>query len=180
MRFGFYLPTRGPMAVPEALATLVTRGEALGFHSVMLADHVTFPVRIESKYPYTVDGTFPGQGDALEQLSLMSFVAAHTRRLRLVSSVMIVPHRNPVVTAKTLSTIDVLSGGRVTVGVGVGWLREEFEALHTAPFEHRGAGHDDLHRDARFARQQRCHRFDVGPQLGAKTTADLQRYGTHL
>ncbi len=143
MRFGFYLPTRGPTAVPDAIASLVTRGEAVGFHSVMIADHVTFPVRIESKYPYTVDGAFPGHGDALEQLALMSFVAAHTRRLRLVSSVMIVPHRNPVVTAKTLATIDVLSGGRVTVGVGVGWLREEFEALDTAPFDDRGAVTDE-------------------------------------
>jgi probable F420-dependent oxidoreductase len=143
MRYGFYLPTRGPTATPEALETLVQRGEALGFASVMIADHVVFPVTITSKYPYTVTGAFPGQGDALEQLSLMAFIAGKTRTLRLVSSVMIVPHRNPVVTAKALATIDVLSNGRVTVGVGVGWLREEFQALGAPDFDRRGAVSDE-------------------------------------
>ena len=143
MRYGFYLPTRGQTATPEALETLVQRAEALGFSSVMIADHVVFPVAINSKYPYTVTGAFPGQGDALEQLSLMAFIAGKTRTLRLVSSVMIVPHRNPVVTAKMLATIDVLSHGRVTVGVGVGWLREEFQALGAPDFDRRGAVSDE-------------------------------------
>src|SRR3989449_6301287 len=139
VRYGFYLPTRGRTATPEALETLVTRGEALGFSSVMIADHLVFPVTIKSKYPYTVTGVFPGQGDVLDQLSLMAFVAAKTERLRLVTSVMIVPYRNPVLTAKALATIDVLSKGRVTVGVGVGWMREEFEALDAPDFTRRGA-----------------------------------------
>ena len=143
MRYGFYLPTRGATAAPDALETLVQRGEDLGFASVMIADHVVFPVTIASRYPYTADGRFPGGGDALEQLSLMAFVAAKTRRLRLVSSVMILPHRNPVVTAKTLATIDVLSNGRVTAGVGVGWLREEFRALGAPDFDRRGAVSDE-------------------------------------
>jgi probable F420-dependent oxidoreductase len=143
VRYGFYLPTRGKTARPDDLAALVGRAEALGFASVMIADHIVFPVEIESKYPYTVSGAFPGQGDALEQLTLMSFIAAKTERLRLVASVMVLPHRNPVFTAKVLASIDVLSKGRVTVGVGVGWLREEFEALATAPFERRGAVSDE-------------------------------------
>jgi probable F420-dependent oxidoreductase len=143
MRFGFYLPTRGRTASPEALETLVARAEALGFSSVVIADHIVFPVTINSKYPYTVGGAFPGQGDALEQLALMAFVAGKSRTLRLISSVMILPHRNPVVTAKMLATIDVLSRGRVTVGVGVGWLREEFEALGAPPFDRRGAVSDE-------------------------------------
>ncbi len=143
MRYGFYLPTRGQTASPEALETLLARGEALGFSSVVIADHIVFPVTIKSKYPYTVSGAFPGQGDALEQLSLMAFVAGKTRTLRLISSVMILPHRNPVVTAKMLATIDVLSRGRVTVGVGVGWLREEFEALGAPDFDRRGAVSDE-------------------------------------
>ncbi|GIX46377.1 MAG: hypothetical protein KatS3mg131_0588 [Candidatus Tectimicrobiota bacterium] len=120
MRYGFYLPTRGATATPEALATLVQRGEALGFHSVTIADHVVFPVDIRSPYPYTLSGAFPGQGDALEQLTLMAFVAAKTQTLRLITSVMILPYRNPVLAAKMLATVDVLSGGRVTVGVGGG------------------------------------------------------------
>jgi probable F420-dependent oxidoreductase len=143
MRYGFYLPTRGGCAIPAALETIVQRGEALGFHSVMIADHVVFPTAIASKYPYTVSGEFPGGGDALEQLTLMAFVAGRTRRLRLVTSVMILPYRNPVLTAKMLATIDVLSSGRVTVGVGVGWLREEFEALEAPDFERRGAASDE-------------------------------------
>jgi probable F420-dependent oxidoreductase len=143
MRYGFYLPTRGQTAAPEALETLVRRGEALGFSSVMIADHLVFPVTIESKYPYTVSGVFPGQGDVLDQLSLMAFVAAKTTTLRLVSSVMIVPYRNPVLTAKSLATIDVLSKGRVTVGVGVGWMREEFAALGAPDFDRRGAVTDE-------------------------------------
>jgi probable F420-dependent oxidoreductase len=139
MRYGFYLPTRGATATAEALETLVRRGEALGFHSAMIADHVVFPATIRSPYPYTVSGVFPGQGDALEQLSLMAFVAGISRTLRLVTSVMILPYRNPVLTAKMLATIDVLSRGRLTVGVGVGWLREEFEALQAPDFDRRGA-----------------------------------------
>jgi probable F420-dependent oxidoreductase len=143
MRYGFYLPTRGGCATPDALEAIVERGEALGFHSVMIADHVVFPTDIRSRYPYTVSGEFPGGGDALEQLALMSFVAARTRRLRLVTSVMILPYRHPVLTAKMLATIDVLSRGRVTVGVGVGWLREEFEALDAPDFDRRGAVSDE-------------------------------------
>jgi probable F420-dependent oxidoreductase len=143
MRYGFYLPTRGQTAAPEALETLIARAEALGFSSVVIADHIVFPVTIKSKYPYTVSGAFPGQGDALEQLSLMAFVAGKSSTLRLISSVMILPHRNPVVTAKMLATIDVLSRGRVTVGVGVGWLREEFEALGAPDFDRRGAVSDE-------------------------------------
>ena len=144
MRYGFYLPTRGQAATADDLEALVLRGEALGFTSVMIADHIVFPSVVKSKYPYTVDGVFPGQGDALEQLALMAFVAGKTERLRLVTSVMILPYRNPVATAKTLATIDVLSRGRVTVGVGVGWLREEFEALGAPAFERRGAASDEI------------------------------------
>jgi probable F420-dependent oxidoreductase len=143
MRYGFYLPTRGGCATADAVEAIVQRAEALGFHSVMIADHIVFPTVIASTYPYTVSGEFPGAGDALEQLTLMAFVAARTRVLRLVTSVMILPYRNPVVTAKMLATIDVLSRGRVTVGVGVGWLREEFEALDSPDFGRRGAASDE-------------------------------------
>lgn len=139
MHYGFYLPTRGQITAPDELTTLVQRGEAYGFHSVMIADHIVFPTDIRSPYPYTVSGVFPGQGDAMEQLTLMAFVAAKSTTLRLVTSVLILPYRNPVLTAKMLATIDVLSRGRLTVGVGVGWLREEFEALGAPDFARRGA-----------------------------------------
>src|SRR5262249_564692 len=105
MRYGFYLPTRGETATPDAIETLVARGGALGFSSVMIAGHIAFPAVVTSKYPSPVSGVFPGGGDALEQLTLMSFVAARTSRLRLVTSVMILPYRNPVATAKMLATV---------------------------------------------------------------------------
>jgi probable F420-dependent oxidoreductase len=143
MRYGFYLPTRGPLAEPSAIEALARRGEALGFHSVVVADHIVIPVTSDSTYPYTLDGKHPSEGDALEQLSLIAFVAGITRTMRLITSVLILPHRNPVVTAKTLATIDVLSRGRLTVGVGVGWLREEFEALAAPEYERRGAVSDE-------------------------------------
>lgn len=143
MRYGFYLPTRGGCAVPEAIEAILAKGEALGFSSTMVADHLVFPTQIASKYPYTVSGEFPGGGDALDQLSLLAFAAGRTRSLRLVTSVMILPYRNPVLTAKMLATIDVLSRGRVTVGAGVGWLREEFEALGSPDFDRRGSVSDE-------------------------------------
>ena len=143
MRYGFYLPTRGELANRAAIAALARTGEAAGFHSAMVADHLVFPVESRSTYPYTVSGEHPSHGDALEQASILAFVAGITERLRLVSSVLILPYRNPVLTAKMLATIDVLSAGRLTVGVGVGWLEEEFSALHTADFHRRGAVSDE-------------------------------------
>jgi len=129
------------MATPGAIEMLAQRAELLGFHSVVISDHIVQPVTYDSKPPYTASGGF--NGDPLEQLALMSFVAAKTQALRLITSVMILPHRNPVFTAKSLATIDVLSQGRVTVGVGVGWLREEFTALDAPDFDRRGAVSDE-------------------------------------
>lgn len=143
MRFGFYVPTRGPLANPDDIVTLVEAGERLGYSTIVIGDHIVFPVTVESPYPYTVDGGFPGQGDAMEQLTLLSFLAGVTTTSRLVTSVMILPHRNPLATAKILATADVLSKGRVTVGVGVGWQREEFEALHAPDFDKRGAASNE-------------------------------------
>jgi probable F420-dependent oxidoreductase len=139
MRYGFYLPVRGELASYEGVVETALHGERLGFHSATIADHIVFPVATSSKYPYAANGIHPSRGDALEQLSLMAFVAGKTERLRLITSVMILPHRNPVLTAKMIATIDVMSRGRVTVGAGVGWLREEFAALGAADFDKRGA-----------------------------------------
>lgn len=143
MRYGFYLPTRGPLANRRDLSAILDTAERQGFASVMVADHIILPTKIESAYPYTVAGNFVSESECFEQLAMMSFVAGRTEKLRIVSSVMIVPHRNPVFNAKALATIDVLSGGRLTVGIGVGWLAEEFQALGTADFKHRGAVTDE-------------------------------------
>ncbi|HJQ57844.1 MAG TPA: LLM class F420-dependent oxidoreductase [Vineibacter sp.] len=143
MRYGFYLPTRGPTATREGVLALAREGERLGLHSAMIADHVVFPVHSDSTYPYTLDGKHPSGGDALETFSILGVVAGATERLRLVTSVLVLPYRNPVLTAKMVASLDVLSGGRVTLGVGVGWLKEEFEALHSPDFERRGAVTDE-------------------------------------
>ena len=143
MRYGFYLPTRGPTATREGVLALAREGERLGLHSAMIADHVVLPVESDSIYPYTVDGKHPSGGDALEAFSILGVVAGATDRLRLVTSVLVLPYRNPVLTAKMIASLDVLSGGRVTLGVGTGWLREEFEALDSPAFERRGAVTDE-------------------------------------
>jgi probable F420-dependent oxidoreductase len=145
MRYGLTLPGRGPLATADNLAMLAQRGEELGYDMVLAGDHIVVPKDIDSTYPYTEDGTFPGaaSGEYLEQLTLLAFLAGQTRRIRLVTSVIIVPHRNPLVAAKALATLDVLSKGRLTVGIGVGWMREEFEALGLPPFAERGAVTDE-------------------------------------
>jgi probable F420-dependent oxidoreductase len=143
MRYGFYLPTRGPTATRAGILALSREGERLGLHSAMVADHIVFPVESRSTYPYTVDGKHPSVGDALETFSILGVVAGATERLRLVTSVLVLPYRNPVLTAKMAASLDVLSGGRLTLGVGAGWLREEFEALNSPDFAARGAVTDE-------------------------------------
>ena len=140
MRLGFGITGRGPLTASEAVSAMAQRGEELGFDLVVAPDHVIVPKDIDSIYPYTEGGEFPGgvSGEAIEQLTTLSFMAGQTSRIRLGTSVMIVPHRNPVLTAKMLATLDMLSQGRLILGVGAGWMREEFEALDLPAFEERG------------------------------------------
>jgi probable F420-dependent oxidoreductase len=141
MQFGYAVSVRGPLANEQSVRDLALAGEELGFDYLSLTDHVVVPNHYSSAYPYTETGNFPGgeAGDCLELIAMLSFVAGATKRIRLISSVMVLPHRPALLTAKMLATIDVLSGGRLTVGCGVGWLREEFEALDAPPFDERGA-----------------------------------------
>jgi probable F420-dependent oxidoreductase len=145
MHYGVTLPGRGPLATADTLARLTRGAEELDYDMVLAGDHIVVPKGIASPYPYTDDGTFPGaaSGEYLEQLTLLAFLAGQTQRIRLVTSVLIVPHRNPLVAAKALATLDVLSKGRLTVGIGVGWMREEFAALGLPPFAERGAVTDE-------------------------------------
>ena len=145
MKFGFGLPTRGPMAAPQSLATLARTGEELGFAIISVSDHVIIPKTINSMYPYNESGAFAGSpsGECLEQLSLLSFLVGVTSSAKLLTSVMVLPHRPPVLTAKMLATIDVLSNGRLIVGCGVGWMREEFEAIGAPSYNERGAVGDE-------------------------------------
>ena len=143
MEFGFYLPDSGPLAKPEVIAPLAAHAEQTGFDILAVSDHVVMPTSIASTYPYVADGEWPGGMDCLETLTTLSFVAASTSKIRLLSSVLVLPYRPPVFTAKMLATIDVLSNGRLIAGLGVGWLKEEFEALRSPPFEARGASSDE-------------------------------------
>ena len=145
MKYGLAMPNRGPLAQPGHLVTLATRAEELGFHSLQIGDHIVLPNRISSRYPYAEGGVFTGavSGEAFEPLTELSFLAGVTRKIRLATSVMIVPHRNPLLAAKMLATLDVLSGGRLILGIGAGWMREEFEALGLPPFDERGAVTDE-------------------------------------
>ncbi|MSP03766.1 MAG: TIGR03619 family F420-dependent LLM class oxidoreductase [Acetobacteraceae bacterium] len=140
MQIGFNAPTSGALIEPDSLTRIVTEGEALGFDYVTISDHIMVPRNLDSKYPYTDSGEFPAGVHAawLEQLATTAYIAALTKRLRFVLSVMVVPYRPAVLTAKLLSTIDFLSKGRLTLGIGVGWCREEFEAIGAAPFDDRG------------------------------------------
>jgi probable F420-dependent oxidoreductase len=140
MQIGLNAPTSGPLIEPDSLTRIVTEAEALGFDYLTISDHIMVPRNLDSKYPYTDTGEFPAGTAAawLDQLATTAYIAALTRRLRFVLSVMVVPYRPAVLTAKMLATIDYLSKGRLTLGIGVGWCREEFEAINAAPFEDRG------------------------------------------
>jgi probable F420-dependent oxidoreductase len=145
MRFGLHGLNFGQIAgdIPTLLR-LATRADDLGFDSVWVGDHLIIPRQIASAYPYSPTGTPPFKPDesALEPLTLLSYLAGCTSRVQLGISVLIVPHRNPLYTAKVLSTLDVFSGGRVICGVGAGWMREEFEALGLN-FDRRGEETDE-------------------------------------
>ena len=145
MEFGFAWFTRGAAADAAGAETLALAGERLGFRYMLVPDHVVIPADINSTYPYSPDGSFPGQGigSCLDTLASIAFIAGRTRTMRLLTSVMVVPHRPPLLTAKMISTIDVLSGGRVTIGCGAGWMEEEFKALQLPDFAERGRVTDE-------------------------------------
>jgi probable F420-dependent oxidoreductase len=143
MHFGLHLPASSSGVTAADLIRFVQRAETLGFYCITVADHVVVPKNISIPYPYTVDGKYPGTGYHLETLTTMSFLAGATKRIRFVTSVMIAPYRNPIITAKMLASLDVLSEGRVIVGLGVGWMKEEFENLNAPPFADRGRVTDE-------------------------------------
>ena len=145
MQIGFNLPVSGPMASPEVMANIARLGESLGFDYLTLTDHIALPDTSTPGYPYSTTGEFytPDPGHRVEQLTTAAWVAAKTSKIRIVLAVMVVPHRPAVVTSKMLATIDVLSGGRLVVGIGAGWLKVELDAVSTTPFAERGAVTDE-------------------------------------
>jgi probable F420-dependent oxidoreductase len=139
MDVGVFLPLGAANADPELVRAAGEAIEERGFESIWVAEHVVLFDDYDSSYPYAPDGRFPAGGDAglLEPFTALTYLAAVTERVRLGTGICLVPQRNPVYTAKQVVDLDALSGGRVDFGIGVGWLREEFEALQM-PFERRG------------------------------------------
>jgi probable F420-dependent oxidoreductase len=133
MRYGFVLPQVGPMAGPEALITVARRAEELGYDSLWVTERLLFPLCPRSHYPPSADGSLPAPYQTvLDPLTTLAFVAAHTERVRLGTSVLDMPYYNPVLLARQLTAIDVLSQGRLDVGLGQGWSADEFEAAGAA------------------------------------------------
>ena len=127
------------------LKRFARRAEELGFGSVLVGDHIVLPTGGTSQYPYTADGSFSRGADEpfLETMTLLGFLAACTDTIKLGSTVVILPYRNPVVQAKMFASLDVLTNGRIICGIGVGWLQKEFETLGM-PYEQRGPMTDEF------------------------------------
>ena len=144
MEFGCHLPVYGPAATREVLLPFARRMEALGYDSLWASDHIVIPYAIASRYPYSATGDFPlpPATNFLEPLTALALVAGATERIRLGTTVLVLPHRHPVLTAKILATLDHLAPGRVILGAGVGWMREEIE-MFGVPYARRGAWSDE-------------------------------------
>jgi probable F420-dependent oxidoreductase len=145
MKFGVHFGSRGVAGDPDTLKAIAQKAEALGFEHFGMSDHVVVATDVASAYPYSASGKFYAQdtGVSLEQVTALGFVAAATNRIRLLTSVLVLPHRHPVLAAKMLATVDVLSKGRLIVGVGVGWMAEEIALLGGPPFADRAKASDE-------------------------------------
>jgi probable F420-dependent oxidoreductase len=144
MKFGIAFANTGHAVTPEGAIALATTAEDLGYESLWTVEHVVVPADYASAYPYSPTGRMPGTEDVPipDPLVWLTWAAAHTTRIRLATGILILPQRNPVILAKETATLDLLSGGRLTLGVGVGWLQEEFDAIGV-PFAERSAITDE-------------------------------------
>ncbi len=181
MRIGCHLPMFGPVGTRESVLAFARRMEALGYDSLWASDHVVIPYRIASQYPYSPTGRFPLAADVpfLEPLTTLALVAGITERVQLGTSILVLPHRNPVMAAKMCATLDHLSGGRLVLGVGVGWMREEIELLG-GNYDRRGAWSDEAlavmracWRDARTAHHGEFFSFDEIGVFPKPTRGDI-------
>jgi probable F420-dependent oxidoreductase len=146
MKIGFFAPHVGPGSSRSAIARACDVADELGADTLWSVDHIAFPYGFRAVYPYATHEFGESPDSPLEWwdcLSVLSFLAARTERVRIGTGVLVLPYRHPVATAKAIATVDALSGGRVLFGIGVGWLHDEFEALQLEAFEHRGAVTDE-------------------------------------
>ena len=144
MYWGLMGANVGAFAEPENAVALAQMAESAGFDSLWTFEHIVVPRSFSSTYPYAASGKAPGLFDTAmpDPMVWLAYVAAATSTIKLGTGILILPQRNAMVVAKQAATLDVMSGGRLRLGVGLGWMKEEFEALGV-PFEHRGARTDD-------------------------------------
>jgi probable F420-dependent oxidoreductase len=144
VHFDLWLPTANPFTTPELLETIGREAQSRGVHRIWVGEHVVLFDDYGSRYPYSTDGKLPAPANVglLDPFVTLSFLAAVTSSIRLGTAMCLLPQRNPVYTAKEVTTLDWLSHGRVDLGIGVGWLREEFEALGV-PWPRRGDRTDE-------------------------------------
>ena len=145
MKIGLQPPGSGRLATPAFITEVAELGDRLGYDSLYITDHVVLPVEVQSRYPYNASGVMASNVNDIyyEPLSLLAYLVGRTQRIRLGTSVLVVPYRNPVLVAKQLACMDALSGGRMQIGVGVGWMEEEFKILGSPPYAERGAVTDE-------------------------------------
>ena len=140
MKVGLFAPFTNPSATAEYIQAIGAGAEERGFDSIWLAEHVVLFDDYASQYPYAADGRIPvpTESGMLDPFLALSYLAACTKTIRLGTGICLLPQRNPVYTAKEAATVDWMSNGRLDLGIGVGWLEEEYQALGV-PFERRGA-----------------------------------------
>ena len=140
MKFGIAFANVGPFIHPEHAVFLARACEQRGIESLWTVEHVVVPAGYQAQYPYSPSGRMPGHEDSPipDPLIWLAYVAGATETIRLATGILILPQRHPAYVAKELATLDLLSGGRALLGIGIGWLKEEFEVLGI-PFEDRAA-----------------------------------------
>jgi len=153
MNIGVHVVNARPWATADSIVSLGTRAEALGFESLWVSDQLVIPSKLQPSFPYSTTRHYPIEVNQnfFEALSVLTYLAGRTRRVLLGTSVLVLPYRQPLVVAKQWATLDALSGGRTILGVGAGFMREQFEALGMDTFDRRGAATDEAIRLFRAA-----------------------------
>ena len=144
MKIGFALPNVGPVSTAESVTKVAQRAEALGYDNLWTIERLLWPIKPQSAYPATPDGSLPEEyKHVLDPIAALIFAAAHTKRIGLGTSVLDIPYHNPVMLARRLTTLDQLSNGRLRLGLGLGWSKDEMDAVG-ADMKKRGAMADEF------------------------------------
>src|SRR2546429_697979 len=176
MKFGIAYANAGPFGFPEPLAHLARTAEEVGIESIWTVEHVVIPVGYQSKYPYDPSGKIPGPENVPipDPILPLAFAAAVTKKLRLATGILILPQRHPIYVAKEVATLDVLSGGRAILGIGIGWLKEEFDALGI-PFAERAGRTREAVRAIRSLWRRRRSRSRGSSSAGGRSSRTRSR-----